>query len=306
MRSRNFRAASGGDAGPGSGRARGMWRQPALAVLTLATCASATGVGLELKPEAVAAFESSVHRIEGRMRAEISGSAPFLWIDRHPDEVRRHLLQRLQAGDVVSARLEPPADGTPLDVAGGLLHHWVGTVFLPGVTLERAAALVQDYERYPAVFNPTIQRARILSHEGDRFEVAMRTWTHKVIDVVLDADYRVDYQRLGSTRMFARSAASNIFEVSDAGTPRERRVPEAGAAGYLWRLNTYCFFDERPAGTYEQCESISLTRNIPWAVRFLVAPFVSGIPRETLEFTLGRVRQHLLAPRPRSAAEPPR
>jgi hypothetical protein len=54
----------------------------------------------------------------------------------------------------------------------------------------------------------------------------------------------------------------------------------------LWRLNTYWRLLERDGGTYLQCESISLSRGIPTGLGWLVGPFVTSIPRESLAFTL--------------------
>ena len=59
----------------------------------------------------------------------------------------------------------------------------------------------------------------------------------------------------------------------------------------MWRLNTYCSFEEIPAGTVEQCESVSLTRGIPFGTGWVIDRYVNSIPRETLAFTLGRVRE---------------
>jgi hypothetical protein len=64
--------------------------------------------------------------------------------------------------------------------------------------------------------------------------------------------------------------------------------------GYLWRLNTYCAFEGHPEGTYEQCESISLSRGVPFGFGWMVGPVIEAVPRETLEFTLGRVRAALV------------
>ena len=61
----------------------------------------------------------------------------------------------------------------------------------------------------------------------------------------------------------------------------------------MWRLHNYCSFEQRADGVYEQCESVSLSRQIPWMVRLIVRPFVTGVPRETLEHTLGTVRAKL-------------
>jgi hypothetical protein len=78
--------------------------------------------------------------------------------------------------------------------------------------------------------------------------------------------------------------------VEDPGRPGEQRTPADRGRGFLWRLNTYCWFDQRPEGVYEQCESISLTRDVPFGLGWMITPFITSIPRETLEFTLGQVR----------------
>jgi hypothetical protein len=190
----------------------------------------------------------------------------------------------------VSARLRTRDGKAEIDVPDGLIHHWVGTVLLPGATIDRVMAFVKDYPQYPARFAPMIQRARVLKQSPDHFDVTMRTWAKKVVTVVIDADYGVDYRTLRPTSVVTRSVASNIYEVEGSGTPGERRTPADRGQGFLRRLNTYCWFDERPEGVYEQCESISLTRDVPFGLGWMIKPFITSIPRETMEFTLGKVR----------------
>jgi len=86
----------------------------------------------------------------------------------------------------------------------------------------------------------------------------------------------------------------DIKVIWDAFGGTERKTAADTIEGYLWRLNTYCWFDARTEGVYEQCESISLTREPPFGVGWLVKPFVTSIPRETLEATLGAVRNGVL------------
>jgi hypothetical protein len=117
---------------------------------------------------------------------------------------------------------------------------------------------------------------------------------HQVITVVIDADYAVDYRAIDPARVCATSVASRIREVSNAGTPDESSRPAATGGGYLWRLNTYCRFEARADGTYEQCESISLSRGLPFGIGWMVAPFVTSVPREALAFMLGHVRAALV------------
>lgn len=267
---------------------------PTRVCIALLALGLALGLAPELKPATLAAFDRYVQLTEARMAGETAGASPFLWIDRQPDQDRRPLLQRLARGEVAVARLDTREGQDRVKVRDGLIHHWIGTVLLPGVPFARAIAFVQAYDRYPERFGPTIQRSRVLTHTGDHFEVAMRTSTTKMmVTVVIDADYVIDYRAMGPARVWTKSVATHVAEVHSAGTAKERSQPGDEAGGYLWRLNNYCSFEQRPEGTYEQCESISLTRDLPFLVGFAIKPLVNSIPRDTLEFTLGRVRAGL-------------
>jgi hypothetical protein len=263
-------------------------------VIALGLALAATPPVPELKPATAAAFDRYVKLTEARMAGEMTGASPFLWIDRQVDPGRRAILGRLKSGEVVSAKLETRDGKKEIEAPDGMLHHWVGTVLMPGVHIDRVMAFVRDYPNYPKLFSPMIRRAQVIRQTPDRFDVTMRTSTTKVITVVIDADYGVEYRTLRPTSVVTKSVVTNVYEVDDAGSSSEKRTPADKGTGYLWRLNTYCWFDERPEGVYEQCESVSLTRDIPFGFGFIVSPFVTSIPRETLEFTLGKVRAGLV------------
>ena len=249
---------------------------------------------LDLKPHTAAAFERYVRAVEGRIAEETSGRVPLLWIERLPESRKKQVQQNLRNGEVVVERLPPPREGNRvIEAEDGLIHHWIGTVFLPGATLEKVIPFVQDYAKYPQHFKPLIQRSTIRSRAGDRFVVEMRTSESRYgVTVVLEADYAIEYQRLDANRLFTRSITSNIFEIDDPDKKTESRKPAEKGTGFLWRLNTYCSFETRPEGTYEQCESISLTRGLPFLLG-MFKPLITGIPRDTLTFTLGQVQKSL-------------
>ncbi len=126
------------------------------AIGSLALAASAVAAAAaELKPETVRAFERYVALTEERMRAEVEGPSPFLWLDRLDAAGRDEVLARLRSGEVVVERLRTRDGGDEVDIPSGMVHHWIGTVLIPGVTLDRTIALVQDYDRYPDVYAPT-------------------------------------------------------------------------------------------------------------------------------------------------------
>ena len=269
----------------------------ALSMASLASLSSGDVTAAELKPATLAAFEHYVQLTEARMAAEVAGTSPMLWIDRQPADDRSRFRADLGAGHVVVAKLETRDGRDEISVPDGLVHHWVGTVLLPGVSLDRVMAFVRDYPGYPAAFGPMIRSARVMAQSGNHFDVQMRTETHKVVTVVIDADYAIDFQALGASRVWTKSVARHVMEVESAGSPRERARPADEGNGYLWRLNNYCAFETRPEGTYEQCESISLSRALPFGIGWMVAPFVTSVPREALEFTLGHVRSALVGGR---------
>ena len=262
-----------------------------LTILAAATVVSVSGAMDPLKPDTLYAFDRYVRVTEQRIQSEVAAPERLLWIDRQPADARAALMSRLEKGEVVSARLQTRDQGKQIDAPGALIHHWIGTVLLPGARVGRVKPVVQNYNRYSEWFSPLIQRARVNAHTGDRFMVAMRTEMKKVLTVTVDADYAIDYQTISDTAFHVRSIATAIHIVDSPGALSERRTPAEQTFGFLWRLNTYCSFREIPAGTIEQCESISLTRDVPFGLGPVVRPLVSGIPRETLEFTLGQVRK---------------
>lgn len=268
--------------------ARGIWFM-LCAVLGL-SAAARRGEAADLHPNTVAAFDRYVQTTEARMQRESDGTAPFLWADRLPDAERRDVYAKLQRGEIVVSRLETRGANGPIRIPDGLCHHWVGTVFAPGVRRDRIVALMQAYEKYPEVYRPNVRRAKTIAHEGDHFTAYIQLFMKKVISVVLNTEYDVRYISVAATKTQVRSHTTRIAEVEDPDTPGEKEKPVGHDNGFLWRFNNYCSIDEREDGTYVQCESISLSRGIPFGLGWMIGPFVTGIPRESLEFTLGRIR----------------
>jgi hypothetical protein len=245
----------------------------------------------ELRTKTVAAFDRYVRETEKRMA---SAQAPFLWIDGLAPEQRRAALDTVRRGDFFIQSLETLDAGRRIEVPDGLIHHWTGLVFVPGRTVDQAVALLQAYDRHADIYKPNIARSTLLDRRGDRFTVSLRFFMQKVITVVVNSEHEAQFTRPAPDRASSRIASTRIAQVEDPGTPQERELPVGRDGGYLWRLNSYWRFLERDEGVYVQCESITLTRGIPAGLGWIVRPFVTSIPRETLSFTLETTRQALL------------
>jgi hypothetical protein len=246
----------------------------------------------DLQPRTVAAFDRYVRATEAQLVPD-----PFLRIDGLSDAERRAKLAALSRGEVYIERLSTREAGKQIDVPEGLIHHWVGAVFAPGARLGEALDLLQDYDRHSEIFHPAIARSKLISRDGDVFRVDLRFSMKKVITVVVNTENEARFARLGSDRAQSRIYSLRVAEVADPGTPQEHERPVGHDGGFLWRLYTYWRFLERDGGTYVQCEAISLTRGIPFVFEWLIGPFVTSVPRESLTFTLEATRKALASRR---------
>ena len=267
-----------------------------LAPLALLACAITTRVqaapaaaGAELQNRTIQAFDRYVRLTEARL----NGTAAFLWIDSLPEARRREALQTVQRKELSIERLETTENGRDIDVPDGLIHHWVGTAFVPGVTINDALAVLQDYNEHHRIYAPTVAASKLKSRDGDRFTFFLRFVMKKVITVTVNSDHEAVFRRPAADRAEGWIHSTRIAEVENAGTPSEREKPIGDDGGYLWRLNTYWRLLARDGGLYIHCESVSLSRGIPFGFGWVVGPFVTSIPRESLTFTLETTRKRL-------------
>jgi hypothetical protein len=244
----------------------------------------------QLRPETIAAFNAYVEQRETQISKELN-RGPFLGVDGLPKGEQEKDYELLKKGEVITEGM--PA---PQDVPHGIIHHWIGTVFIPGATLARTLAFLQDYDNQYKFYAPDVQRSKLLQRDGNDFKVFLRLKKTKIVTVILDTTYDVKYVPMSADRAASYSYSRRIAEVENAGKPNESEKPVGDDSGFMWRLNSYWRFLQRDGGIYLQLEAISLTRDIPAGLGWLVKPFVTSIPEESIEFTLSRTRVALVRP----------
>jgi hypothetical protein len=190
--------------------------------------------------------------------------------------------------------VEPSGSGA-VEVRGGLIHDWSGAVFIPGATVAEVLAVVQDYDHLARYYSPVVLRSRLMARHGDDFQIAMRLQEREIVTATIDSEYQVHFGRLDSDHQFSFSRSTRLAEIADAGGRHEHAVADAESHGYLWRLNAYWRFAQRGDGVVVECEAVSLTRDVPAGLGWLVGPVVRRIPRESLQATLGATRDAVLA-----------
>lgn len=240
----------------------------------------------QLKPQTEQAFAAYMREAEARIAAQVA-SHTFLWVDASPDRQR---LARQGNGFA-----EPWSGKGDIDLPDGLAHDWIGAVFIPGATLDRTLAVVQNYDGHKGIYKPEVVDSKTLARTGEHFTVYMRLLKKKVITVVLDTEHDAVYFPAGPGRVHSRSYSTRIAEVQDPGTGKERLLPPGRGHGFLWKLNTFWRFEEKDGGVWVECEAISLTRDVPAGLGWLINPIIRNLPKDSLVNTLRETRDAVLA-----------
>jgi hypothetical protein len=248
-----------------------------------------------LRAETAVAFGHYVRVTEERNETELKRGSGLLWVDALAESQRTEAYVALKRGEVQVHRLATLENDKPLVCRGGLIHHWVGVIFIAGAKLGDVLGVLQDYDHQSTYYAPDVERSKIESQDGDQFRVFLRFRRHQVITVVLNSEHEVHYFHDAPGRAHSRSSAVRIAEVENPGKSDEHEKVPGDDGGYLWRMETWWRIEERDGGVYVQSEVASLTRDVPTGLGWLVGPFINSIPRQTLGFTLEATRKAVLA-----------
>jgi hypothetical protein len=257
--------------------------------LLFALAATPAGAA-DLKQKTATAFDRYVAATEARFASELRPAGTFLYIDAMNPDARRQAYDQLKNGEVLVEKLETKASGVTSDVPDGMVHHWVGLIFIPGVTLAKTLPVVKDYDRRAELYKPDVSASHTISHNGDDFKMFLRLHQKRFTTVDFNTTYDVHWGSVDPTRVYSNSISSRIAEVKDPAHPDGEELPVGTGHGYLWRLNTYWRFEEKDGGVYLQCEALSLTRDMPTGLGWLLKPLVTAIPKQSLNRALGQTR----------------
>jgi hypothetical protein len=262
----------------------------AFVVVGLGPVLPATDVAsADLRPPTVQGWDDYVRAVQARVEAELQTTTPFLVLERLPQAEQQKASASLASGAVFITKLPGPMlRGPAPEIPDGLVHHWLGVVRIPGVRLDDVLAFVQRYDDSPRYYNDVIA-SKLVQRNGNDFEVFLKLKRQKIVTVVYNTTHRVGYRRLDATHAASRSVATRIAELADAGQPTEREKPVGHDSGYLWRLNSYWRFVETGGGVTVECESLTLSRDIPLVLRLFVGGIVEGVARESVEQTLASI-----------------
>lgn len=224
-----------------------------------------------LNPKSVAAFDEYLKTVDAAVAARAVGPEPLAQ---------------------TPARVYSSHAGK--EIPNALIHDWTAVTFVPKATRANAVALLEDFSRHSSVY-PEVVEGRVESRRPNQVMGFHRLRKKKVLEVTMEARYQLDVLRAREGRYASRSKAIELVELDDAGTSKERRRPPGQDHGFLWRLQTYWILEETPQGLWMEVRSVSLTRDVPTGLGWVIKPLVKEVPREALEGLLAATRKALLA-----------
>jgi len=244
-----------------------------------------------LQAQTLRAWDTYVTLTEKRIASELNNPSRFLRQDFMNSSNLAKAQTTLKAGKVYVEKMKTmDASGKEIDVPDGMIHHWYGAIFIPGMRMEPLLRWIKDYDQQHKYFKE-VEQSKLLSHDGDNYRIFLRLTRTKIVTVHYNTEHAVDYHSYGPGRTSSRSVSTKIAEIDDAGTASEKELPVGNDSGFMWRLNSYWRFREQDGGVVIECESVSLSRGIPFGTGWLISGYVESIPRESLESTLTSIRE---------------
>jgi hypothetical protein len=283
MQSNTRQRASASPALPKRERRRFVGAFLAAALLILA--ASLTSKGSELTPETLQAWNGYVQSQTARASG-YSNDKPFLWADQSPDRLRH-----LHKGESVVA----PFGENPHRVPHGLIHHWIGAIFLPGTRLDEVLSVVRDYSKYKDFYAPNVVDSQLFRRTDTEDTFSLRLLNKAVVSkFAVDTEFRDTFKRIGENRCYSVSYSTRVREVEHYGLFDEHEVPSNTGRGLIWQLYSISRFEQRDGGVYIELEAVALSRDVPGALRWVVDPIVRRTSRSSMQVSLQKTQGAVL------------
>jgi hypothetical protein len=256
------------------------WLLSLLIALAAQSCAAQFMTTLQQRT--VDEFDGYAHRVETELDRRWNGKQPFLSLDDQPSE-RAKVVQ----GDLW---IQPGAPNNPTAIYGGLVHDWVGAVFMPNTGIQKTLALLQDFNRHSRIY-PNVKQSRLIHRDGNDVTGLWRLERKQsFVSVTLDVTQNAEWRQTAPGKWICRAYAKDIREIERPGTAQEKALAVGQGRGFLWRLYAYWSLQVFNGGVLGECRTLSLSRDVPPAVAWAIQPFIETLPREALAATLEDTR----------------
>jgi hypothetical protein len=249
--------------------------------------------GADLNTDTLKAWNLFVESQEKRITEELASQNNFLVLDfqKSPDSdlERRSIL----SGNVSIKPVASEKSGSgEIRIPGGMIHHWRGSIWVPGMNLDFVLSRVQHPE-LETTRQEDVLDSRVLERSFDQMKLYIKLQRSRIITAVYNTEHSVRFYHHGNGRASSRSISTKIAEVEHLNDNKEREKPVGQDRGFLWKMNSYWRYQQVAGGVIIECESITLSRSIPYLLETLISPIVRNIAKESMQRTLQSMRVRL-------------
>lgn len=239
---------------------------------------------VNLSAKTTAEFESYAANVRRELEERWSGKKSLLFIDQDA-KAREQVL----GGELF---IEQMNGGKPAPISDGLIHDWLGAIFIPNRTPAQVVHLLEDFDRHKDIY-PAVAESKTVERTGDHVLGRWQLRQKGIVPVVLDVDEDVTYQRIGPGKWKGEAYARRVIEHDTGLFASGRKFPEGEGHGYLWRLYSYWTFEAVNGGVIAECRTLSLSRDVPHGLNWAVGPYIQKMPHDSLASTLKQTRDAL-------------
>ena len=259
-------------------------RKQTMVTAAILAFAAGNANAVELTRATLDAWNDYVHASDQRMQERLKNGATFFWVDEAAGREARVL-----RGDVV---IEPMTDRGVRETQGGLIHHWIGAVFIPNSKLADLLGVVHDYDNYGAVYKPVVTASQTIGCGDTEQDFAM-TWQRRVlfVNAAMEGHYHSHDFTVSDERGYNITASTRVQEIQNYGHAGQRLLPAGTGNGFVWQMHSIARYEERNGGVLLELEVLALTRDVPEGLRWLVNPMMNKLSVNSLTSTLRQTRE---------------
>ena len=152
-------------------------------------------------------------------------------------------------------------------------------------------ANLKAYDRYSDFFAPLVTDSKLLSQSASDYTYSV-TMVSKTLGVKagLRGRFLSHYVEDKADYGYSISEAVNLRELDHPGESNESEMAAERSHGYVQKLFTVIRYEAEGSGVLVEIESLTLSRDIPSGMRWLVTPIVQRVSRNAMESTLDKLR----------------
>jgi hypothetical protein len=236
---------------------------------------------VKLAPQTITEFDHYAQKVESSLNERWQSKKNFLSIEDDAEAKKLVLGGGLYIKQVGNA---------PTEIKDGLIHDWLGAVYIPHTSIERVLNILQDFDNHKNIY-PEVADSKTIRRTKNDVTGFWRLQQKGLVPVILEVEQDAHYQQVSPGKWKCQAYARNIREVDSGLFSRGRKFPAGEGHGYLWRLYSYWSLETFQGGVLAECHTLSLSRDIPQSLKWAVGPYVQKMPQDSLTSTLEQTRK---------------